>query len=158
MAEPKDPLVFEPPVRLSPEERAKRYEHLARRSQLSAIYARHRDPNLYVRWSRDDKFDIATHRHLGFEFARDNPKAKPENRRIDTVVPISDDGFYRTGDVILMEIERDAYEYYCNQNVVRARAQIEQGKEEFRNEARKRRVPTFTRDQGGHPVFDKNDD
>lgn len=153
----KDPLVFEPPKRLSPEERAKRYEELSRRSTLSAIYARHRDPNLYVRWARDDKWDVPGHLHLGFEYAKDNPKAKRENRRIDTVVPISDDGCYRTGDVVLMEIERDAYEFYCNQNVLRARLMIDQGQQEFRNEARKRNVPTFTRDKQGHPVFDKND-
>lgn len=148
---------FTPPLRLSPEERARRYEELSRKTMLSAIYARHRDPNLYVRWARDDKFDIATHRHLGFDFARDNPKTKLENRRIDTVVPISDDGFYRTGDVILMEIDRDTYDFYCNKNVERSRDQMEQGPREFRNEARKRRVPTFTRDKGGHPVFDQND-
>jgi hypothetical protein len=145
-------------TRLTPEERARHYEELQRRTMLSAIYARHRDPNLYVRWVRDDKFDVATHRHLGFDFARDNPKVKPDNRRIDTVVPISEDGFYRTGDVILMEINRDDYEYYCNQNVERSRKMIDSGKDEFRNEARKRKVPTFTRDEGGHPQFDRNND
>ncbi len=138
--------------RLSPEERARRYDELRRKSELSPIYARHRDPDMYVRWARDDKRDIATHKHLGFTFAKDNPKTPEEKRTIDTVVDISEDGMYRMGDVILMQIDRDAYEFYNAENVRRSREMVNTGKKVFREEAAKMRVPTFERDEFGNRV------
>ena len=135
------------------EERHRRYAELTRRASLSPIYARHRDPAMYVRWVRDDKYDIATHKHMLFEFAKDSPKTPEPQRRINTVVPVSDDGLYRTGDVILMEIKRDDYEFYLNENVKRSKLMVNSGKDSFKNDAKRLKVPTFDRDSGGHPQF-----
>jgi hypothetical protein len=133
------------PTPLTPEERARRYEELRRKQSSSRIYARHRNPNMYVRWARDDSNDIALHKHLGFVFAKDNPKGPEDKRRIDTVVQLGEDGMYRIGDVILMEIPRDDYEFYCNENAQRSRELVDAGKRSFRDEAEKLGVETFER-------------
>jgi|SRR5215831_1153054 len=132
---------------ITPEERAKRYEELRRRSMLSAIFAQHRNPDMVVRWVRDDNHDIARHKHLGFVFAKDNPKVPEDKRLIDTVVGISDDGFYRTGDVILMQIDREAYDFYLAENVRRSREMMTSGKSNFKDSARRQHVPTFDREE-----------
>lgn len=137
---------------LTPEERARRYAELRQKSALGAIYARHRDPNMYVRWVRDDRRDIAIHKHLGFVFATDDPRASEEKRRIDTTVELEKDGFYRTGDVILMEIDRDAYEFYCQESVERSKAQRNVGKESFLHEAAKLDIDTFELEKRGKKI------
>jgi hypothetical protein len=149
MAEPQTSATLTP---LTDEERQRRYETLRRKSSLSAIHAEHRNPGLKVRWVRDDKFDVAFHKHMGFEFCKDNPKTPEAQRQIDTVVAISDDGMYRTGDVILMQINRDDYEFYQRENVRRSREMVDAGKKTFRSEAQKMDVPTFERDKAGNIV------
>ena len=148
MPEPQEPA-FKP---MTDDERRRRYEELRRRSSLSRIYARHRNPDMYVKWARDDRYDRALHKHLGFEIVHEDPK-KPEARRlIDTVVPISDDGFYRTGDVILVQIPRIDYEFYCQMNVEESRRMVNAGKEGFKSDAAKLGIPVFERDKAGHII------
>lgn len=138
---------------MTDEERRRRYDELRKRSALSRIYARHRDPDMYVRWARDDKHDIALHKHLGFEMVREpNPKA-PESRRIvETVVPMSEDGMYRTGDVILMQIPRVDYEFYAEENAKESRRMLNAGKEGFKHNAKLHGIPVFERDSSGNIV------
>jgi hypothetical protein len=133
---------------MTSEERSRRYERMRRRSQESAIFARPRDPNVYVRWVRDDKHDVSRHRHMGFRIVKENPKLAEDKRRIDTVVELGEDGTYRTGDVVLMEIAKDDYDYLLQEAVQRSRDQVDVGKETFRSEAEKLEVPTFERERG----------
>jgi hypothetical protein len=132
---------------LTDEERRARYEFLRRRSMLSPIYAIHRNPDWVVRWVFNGKIqsEITTHLHLGFEFATDDPTVEASERQIDTVVPISDDGFYRTGDVILMQIPKIDYDFYLSENVRQSRLMVDQGKEGFKEEAKRIKLPTGKR-------------
>lgn len=141
--------VFTP---MTDDERRKRYDELRRRSSLSRIFARHRNPDMYVKWARDDRHDIALHKHLGFELVKDNPRLAEAKRMIDTVVPISEDGFYRTGDVILVQIPRLDYEFYCQMNVEESRRMVNAGKEGFKADAAKLGIPVFERDKAGHII------
>jgi hypothetical protein len=136
---------------LTPEERAARYEELRRRSVTSRIFARAKDPGIAVRWVRRDtnNHDVSLHEYLGFKIAKDNPKRPKEQRRFETAVPLGDDGIYVCGDVILMEISREDYEFYLSEGVARSRAQMDSGKAAFHEEAHKAKVPTFERDQNG---------
>ena len=44
-------------ARLTPEERAKRYADLRKRTSLSPLWAEVRDPEMHLRWVRNDKND-----------------------------------------------------------------------------------------------------
>ena len=136
---------------LEPEERARRYEELRRRTMMSRIYAKCKNPAIEVRWIRkDDPNDIALHEHWGFSVAKEpNPKAPKEKRRFDTAIPPREDGTYICGDVILYEIAKDDYDFYLNQNRATANALIEHGQRVFRDEASKLEVQTFVRDKSG---------
>jgi hypothetical protein len=149
MAETPSSTVPNPRAPMTDEERRARYEFLQRRSMMSSIYAVHRNSDWVVRWVRDDKFDVPRHRHLGFEFAKDEPKAAESQRQVDTVVPLSEDGFYRTGDVILMMIPRIDYNFYMAENARQSKAMINAGKDGFKHEAAKHDFPTFERDKRG---------
>jgi len=153
-AKPQPPPELEEPRLLTPEERAARYEELRKRSAISRIYAKARNPAIEVRWVRkDDLNDIALHEYWGFKIAREpNPKAPKEKRRFDTAVPPRDDGTYVCGDVILMEIAKDDYDFYLNQNRAIANSMISDGQRAFRDEAEKLDVATYVRDKSGRRV------
>ena len=149
---PVNPEPETPPVPLTPEERERRYEELRQRSANSRIYVEPRDPNIAVRWVRNDPHDISLHEWMGFKFAKDNPKLPKEQRRFQTTVQLREDGTYILGDVILMEIARDDYEFYINEGIQRSRDLVHAGKRAFRTEAAKLDVPTFERDKAGNIV------
>lgn len=146
--QPEAQQTYTPPV-LTPEERERRYAEMRRKSSLSPIWAVHRDPDMHIRWVRDDKNDIAYHRHLGYEFAHDKKNTPESARSIETVVPISEDGFYRHSDVILMQIDRATHEYYQQRDVDYAKQMVGAGIENFKETARRFNCPTFQRDQSG---------
>jgi len=132
---------------MTPEEREARYEYLERMSMLSPIHATHRNPDWVVRWVFNGKVqsDITIHKAMGFEFATDNPKAPESERQVETTVQISDDGFYRLGDVILMQIPRMDYEFFMARNVNKSRLMVDNGKESFKEEAKRIKLPTGKR-------------
>jgi hypothetical protein len=55
-----------------------------------------------------------------------------------------EDGTFQLGDLILMEIDSDSYDYYLQDNIERSDALVRAAKEEFQAEAAKKGVPTFT--------------
>ena len=153
MADEKAPAeTFTPPKKLTPEERERRYAELRRKSSLSPLWAEHRDPAMHVRWVRDDKNDIAYHKHLGYDFAKDRVEVPEAARSIDTVVQISEDGFYRHGDVILMQIDKDTHEYYSQRDVEYGRQMVGAGIANFKETAARLNVPTFERDKSGRII------
>ena|SRR5215831_13665414 len=157
MTEPKPPAAsedFQEPRTLTPEERVARYEELRRRSAMSRIFAEARNPAIAVRWVRkDDPNDLALHEWWGFIIAKEpNPKAPKEKRRFNTAIPPREDGTYVCGDVILMEIAKDDYDFYLNQNRAMANSMIDNGQKAFRDEAEKLEVATFMRDKTGRHV------
>jgi hypothetical protein len=133
---------------MTPEEREKKYEELRRRANgLSKNKAEHRNPDMVVRWVHIGNQDQSYHVGLGFKVVQENPKTPLERRKVDTMIPISEDGMYRNGDVILMEIDRATYEFYLEENARLSRLQINSGKENFKDAARRQRVPSFDRDE-----------
>jgi hypothetical protein len=142
------------PAPLSAEERQSRYDELRRRAATSRIFAEARDKSLAVRWVRQhDATDISYHQWLGFSFAKEpDPKASRDKRLYNTAIEPDPDGCYRLGDVILMVINKDDYDFYCNENVELSRKMVDNGKKSFRDDARKLDVPTFERDQHGRIV------
>ena len=145
---------FQEPRILTPEERALRYEELRRRQLNSRIFAEARNPAIAVRWVRkDDPNDIALHEWWGFIIAKEpNPKAPKDKRRFHTAIPPREDGTYICGDVILMEIAKDDYDFYLNQNRATANEMIPQGQRAFREEAAKLDVVTYARDKSGTKI------
>ncbi len=139
------------PKKLSAKERAARHEELRRRSSQSAIFAECKNPDIAVRWVRkDDPNDISLHEWMGFQIAKEpDPKAERAKRRFNTSVSPREDGTYVLGDVILMEIQKDDYDFFVNEGIERSRQQVDGGKETFRHEAAKLDVPTFERDKAG---------
>ncbi len=84
--------------------------------------------------------------YLGFVIVRDNPKQpawKANGSR--------EDGTYIVGDVILMEIDSEIYDFLLNENVERSTQMIEGASSGFKDEAARQNVPTFdvTRPKGG---------
>lgn len=138
------------PKPMTPEERERRYEELSRMSELSAIWVRPRNPEIAVRWVRNESRDIALHKTQGFRIVAEDPKLPESKRRFETMIPPNEDGNYVYGDVILMEAARMDYEFFIEQGLKRSRLQMDQGKQSFIEESRKRGVPTFERDKMGN--------
>lgn len=134
------------PVKLSPEERARRYAELRKRTSLSPLWAEARDPEIHLRWVRNDRNDIAFHRHLGYYFCSDKPETPEEVRSIKTYVGLTN-GKYEHGDVILMAVDKDTHEFYQQEDVAYAKGLVGAGVENFKETARRFNVPTFQRDQ-----------
>lgn len=151
-------------IPMTDEERRARYDLLRRKSNLSPIYAKHKNPDWVVRWvfAGKNQQDITLHNHLGFEFAKDDTKAPESERQIDTVVPLSEDGCYRTGDVVLMQIPKIDYDFYLAENARRSKELMNMGKDGFKTDAQRLTttsgnvlVRTFDRDESGIPQFHK---
>lgn len=143
----------QPTPTLTPEERERRYEELRRRQEIPRTFAECRDPSIEVRWVRkDDANDISLHEWLGFKIAKDNAKLPKDKRRFNTAIPPNEDGHYVCGDVILMEIPKDDYDFYLAEGVRRSTASVDGGKKVFIDEAKKREVPVFIRDKAGNVV------
>lgn len=160
MAESNQAAGLKIPKPMTAEERERRYAELRGRMQMSRIFV---EPpaGIAVRWVRkDDPVDISTHKWMGFEHVVEDialPALKegerpgmPGRRRFRTAVPANADGTYTVGDVILMEIAEDDYEFYIQEGVNRSRSLVDAGKENFLSEAEKHDVPVFERDKAGN--------
>lgn len=92
-------------------------------------------------WARkDDTAEMARLDYLGFRIVKEPPDGEPrfkaQGRRVD--------GTYVMGDVILMEIKTEEYEFYISENSSRAAAMSQAAKDKFREDAEKVGAPTFT--------------
>ena len=143
---------FKPPMKLTPEERTKRYEELRERMIKGPLFVESRDPDMHLRWVRNDPNDIATHRHLGYDFVTSRKDVPEHQRPVKTYVPLSVDGEYHHGDVILMQIDRETHEWYQQQDIEYAIRLAGAGKENFKDSARRLGVPVFERDQYGQII------
>jgi len=141
------------PPTLTPEEREKRYAELREKAARSRIHAVCRDPNIHVRWVRNEPNDLSLHEWMEYKIAREpRPKAPKDQRRFDTAIPPNDDGTYIIGDVILMECPRDALEFYLNEAYGLSEKMAGAAQKVFRHEAEKLDVPTFVRDKSGRII------
>lgn len=145
---------------LSDEERRARYDQMRLRQSRSAIHVD--TPNgITCRWVRkDDPRDIANHKIKGFEYVRDNPKfpplsedetpGTPGKRQFRCMMPIQPDGTYVYGDVILMWIPTDEYDFQVNEATRLSKERIEAPKRTFRAQAEAVGVSAFERDRSGN--------
>ena len=90
-------------------------------------------------WARkDDANEMGRLEYLGFRIVHDDPK-KPTWKANGA----RDDGTYIVGDVILLEIDAELYEFLLDENVQRGRQMIEGASASFKQEAARQGVPTF---------------
>jgi len=134
---------------LTKEERETRWKELREKLALSRIYVK-APAGITPRWVRkDDSNDMSYHEWMGFVIAREDPKVPKDKRRFQTSVPIREDGTYIVGDVILMEIDTETYQFYIRERLQQANAIPQAAKKEFREQAEALKAPTFERDRSG---------
>lgn len=94
-------------------------------------------------WARkDDEAELSRLDMYGFKIVHDDPK-NPRYKANG----LRDDGTYVLGDVILMEIQTEMYEFYKEENLEQARMLVEGVPQSFINEAEKQKVPAFEVDE-----------
>ena len=134
---------------MTQEEREARWKELRQRMSVSRIYVK-APQGITVRWARkDDANDMSYHEWMGFVIVREDPTIVKEKRRFQTAVPVREDGTYIVGDVILMEIDTETYEFYIRERLQQANAVPQAAKKEFREQAEALKAPTFERDRSG---------
>lgn len=123
---------------LTPEERRQRYAEL--RARMGRSMTETTPPaGKAGYWARkDDVNEMGRLEYIGFTIVRDNPKAP-----VWKANGLKEDGTYIVGDVILMEIDADLYEFLLQENVERGRQMIEGAGESFKQEAERQGVPSF---------------
>lgn len=129
---------------LTLEERAKLHEKLrARMSQSRLSVVAPLGWTAY--WARkEDDSEMARLDYLGFRIVREI-KDKPKRYKAQGA---REDGTYCMGDVILMEIKTEEYEFYQNEATKRASGAAEAAKEKFKDDAHKQGSPTFNVNRG----------
>lgn len=136
-----------PPARkqLSEEERKALYAKLRDRMRKSRLEILHPQLGRSYYWARSkDETELSRLDMLGFRVVKSDPKTpKP------VANGLHEDGTYQLGDVILMDIDSEIYEYYLQDNIARADALIHSSQESFREEAERQGVPTFEVSQPG---------
>jgi hypothetical protein len=123
---------------LTPEERRQRYDEL--RARMGKSMTEVVPPaGKAAYWARkDDASEMGRLEYLGFKIVKDDP-THPAWKANGS----KEDGTYIIGDVILMEIDVDLYEFLLNENVERGRQMIEGAADSFKAEAARQNVPTF---------------
>ena len=123
---------------LTPEQRRQRYDEL--RARMGHSMTEVTPPaGKAGYWARiNDAPEMGRLEYLGFKIVRDDPK-HPAWKANGS----KEDGTYVIGDVILMEIDADIYEFLLHENVERGREMIEGASESFKMEAQRQGVPTF---------------
>jgi len=123
---------------LTPEQKRQRFAEL--RSRMGRSMTEVTPPaGKAAYWARkDDAPEMGRLEYLGFSIVKDDPKNPAWKANGG-----KEDGTYIIGDVILMEIDADIYEFLLNENVERGRQMIEGAAEGFKNEAARQGVPTF---------------
>jgi hypothetical protein len=90
-------------------------------------------------WARkDDASEMGRLEYLGFTIVHDDPKHpawKANGAKVD--------GTYIIGDVILMEIDAELYQFLLDENVDRGRQMIEGVSDSFKANSAQHGVPTF---------------
>lgn len=125
-------------VGLTPEERRQRYDAL--RARMGRAMTETTPPaGKAGYWARiNDAPEMGRLEYLGFKIVKDDPKHPAWIAN-----GAKEDGTYVIGDVILMEIDADIYEFLLHENVERGREMIEGASGAFELEAARSGVPTF---------------
>ncbi len=133
---------------LTPEERKSRLEEVRRRMSMSTLTVSP-PAGWVIRWARHvDAADIARLEYKGYQIVHDDPR----NPRYKTAVRIREDGTYMIGDVILMEIPQEVWEFLREQETEKATQMVQAAESDFIERAHKEGVPTFERDAKGRVV------
>jgi hypothetical protein len=134
------PLSAPPPAKqLSDEERRALFAELRKRLSTSLI-ATTPPPGMHAYWARkNDEGELSRLGALGFFIVNDEPppnnKWKAGGHRAD--------GTYVVGDVILMGIPEEYFQFYLDENDRQSSSMVASVKESFVSEAEKVGVPTF---------------
>lgn len=125
-------------VELTPEQRRQRYDELRTRmgKQMTEVTPPAGKSGYWAR--TNDAAEMGRLEYLGFKIVKDDPSHPAWKAN-----GAKEDGTYIIGDVILMEIDADLYEFLLNENVERGREMIEGASESFKLEAQRQGVPTF---------------
>lgn len=123
---------------LTPEQRRQRFAELRARMGKSRteVIAPAGKAGYWAR--KDDEHELGRLEYLGFSIVHDNPAApawKANGGR--------EDGTYVVGDVILLEIDAETYDFLLNENVERGRQMIDGASDAFKDAAATQQVPTF---------------
>jgi hypothetical protein len=144
------PISAEPKAVLSAAERKRRYEELRQRIGKPRLDVRGRPGKHYLWAPRGDSNELDRLDLMGYTIVREpKPKevlagqAKPQIQ----AAGLREDGTYDLGDVILMEVDEEVYEFITLENEERTAAMMMQGKSNFTFEAEKQGVPTFEVDK-----------
>lgn len=129
---------------LSPEERKKAYAALRLRmskSKLEVIAP----PGLSPYWARKgDDTELARLDYLGFRIVKELDRSKLRFK----AQGLKEDGTYVMGDVILMCIPTDEYEFYLSENADRSSQMSSAAKAKFIEDAERQGAPTFVVKRG----------
>ena len=123
------------------ERKRKLHAELRKRLGLSKLQAQ--GPAGYsAYWARkSDETEMARLELLGFRIVRES--SDPKVARRWKVQGKREDGTYVMGDVILMEIKTEDYEFYKQENSKRAAEMPEAAKRKFISDAEAQGAPTF---------------
>lgn len=125
---------------LTREERRARFVHLREQHSVSPLKVTG-DPSKAYYWARKDSTaELSRLQFKGFEIVHDDvksPKIQAAGRQLD--------GTYIMGDVILMHIDKELYEFFKDENLEKGENRLTQAEQDFIGEAAKQGVPTFER-------------
>jgi hypothetical protein len=130
---------------MTPEQRKDVLAEVRRRMKSSALTVV-APPGWKYRWARHtDSQDIARLEFKGYRVVHENPKSP----RYKTAVRLRDDGTYIVGDVILMEVPEEVWQFLREDEKERADKMVEGATEDFVNQTLSQEVPVFERDENG---------
>ena len=139
---PIQPTSASPAKPLSDLERKQRFAELRERMKESRLKVV-APPGKTGYWARkDDEQELSRLDYMGFKIVHDDPK-KP----LWHAAGSREDGTYCLGDVILMEIDTEIYDFYLEEDRRQSEALVGSVKQQMLDDAEKQGVPTFVVDK-----------
>jgi len=130
-------------IPIEPEARREWYKKMRERLGKSRFSVEKAPAGYTPYWARkDDEGELSRLDMLGFRIVHDDPKSPRYKAN-----GLREDGTYVLGDVILLEIQTELYEFYKEENLERARMLVEGVPASFIGEAAKQNVPAFEVDE-----------
>ena len=136
-----------PLSQLSVEEKKKRWKELSRTARYADQTSVHGEPHMHYFWAnKTDEPELIRLQTLGYTFVKEpNPadvlagKAKAKI----TAAGLKEDGTYVRGDVILMQVPQEDYEFFLLDIEQRHEENMLSVKTEFLDSAAQAGAPTF---------------
>lgn len=136
------PTSATPVKQLSDDERRKQFAQLRERMSRSRLEVT-APPGRHPYWARkQDEQELARLEWLGFTVVRDDPKAP-----LWKAAGLREDGTYSLGDVILMSIDEDTYQFLLEEDAQKAQNLVGSVKQSTEDEINKAGAPTFQVDK-----------